>query len=91
MPGQQDLFERRVAFGPAPVDFVCRKESHLAAASRGGRGGLTIFQRRWAYCDGETTDTEHQWEPTGGTPIRELIDWDRAVEPLRAHTIRGPR
>lgn len=70
------------------VHWSCRKPAHRAASSRGGRGGLSVHQGRWAYCDGLTDDPAHDWVPTGGVPIGSLVDWARALEPARAHTVR---
>lgn len=72
----------------AVVHWVCRKDAHRAAPSRGGRGGLTVHQGRWAYCDGLVEDDRHEWVPTGGVPIERLVDWTRAMDPLRAMTVR---
>lgn len=73
--------------GPV-VHWVCRRESHRAAPSRGGRGGLTVHQGRWAYCDGAVGDDDHEWAPTGGVPIDRLVDWTKALDPFRAVTVR---
>lgn len=70
------------------VHWTCRKDSHLAAPSRGGRGGLAVHKGRWAYCDGAVDDTAHEWTPTGGVPIDRLIDLPKAMDPLRATTVR---
>jgi hypothetical protein len=85
----------RVGDGPAnlgPIGAViqwsCRKDTHRAAPSRGGRGGLTCHQGRWAYCDGAVEDDQHDWVPTGGVPIDRLVDWTKAMDPYRATTIR---
>lgn len=90
--GQQTLWPAgqgwKVEGGDAFVHFTCRKAEHLAAPSRAGRGGLTVHQGRWAYCDGEVEDREHEWVATGGVPIDRLIDWTKAMDPLRAHTVR---
>lgn len=70
------------------IHWVCRTPSHRAAPPRGGRGGLSVHQRRWAYCDGMTEDTDHDWAPTGGVTLDRLIDWSKALDPWRAHTVR---
>lgn len=72
----------------AAIHWVCRSAAHRQAPSRGGRGGLSVHRGRWAYCDALTDDRAHEWAPTGGVPIDKLIDWTRALEPLRAHTVR---
>lgn len=72
----------------AGVHWVCRTDAHRAAPSRAGRGGLTVYRGRWAYCDGAVDDDAHEWSPTGGVPIDRLIDWSKALRPLRATTIR---
>lgn len=79
----------RIATTPieAAVHWVCRAPAHRSAPSRAGRGGLTVHQGRWAYCDGDTDDDAHDWVPTGGVPIGGLIDWAKALDPLRAHTV----
>ncbi len=77
-----------VRFDPS-VDWVCRKPSHRAAPSRAGRGGLAVHHGRWAYCDGDVQDSEHEWAPTGGVTMDQLIDWSKALDPLRAHTVRS--
>jgi hypothetical protein len=70
------------------VHWTCRKDAHRAAPSRGGRGGLSVHQGRWAYCDGMVEDDEHAWTPTGGVPIDRLVDWTKAMDPFRATTVR---
>jgi hypothetical protein len=79
-----------MTLGPvgAAIHWSCRSEAHRAAPSRGGRGGLTVHQGRWAYCDGSVEDDQHEWTPTGGVPIDHLVDWTRAMDPYRATTIR---
>ena len=72
----------------AAIHWVCRKDAHRAAPSRGGRGGLSCHQGQWAYCDGVVDDDDHEWSPTGGVPIDQLVDWTRALDRLRATTIR---
>ncbi|MBU6424430.1 MAG: hypothetical protein KGJ98_02765 [Chloroflexota bacterium] len=72
----------------AAVYWVCQKGSHREAPSRGGRGGLTVYRGRWAYCDGMVDDERHDWAPTGGVPIERLVDWTRALDALRGHTVR---
>jgi hypothetical protein len=72
----------------AAVHWVCKKDAHRAAPSRGGRGGLTVHQGRWAYCDGDVNDSEHEWTPTGGVAIDRLVDWTKAMDRFRATTIR---
>jgi hypothetical protein len=78
--------------GSSPIDasvhWVCSSAAHRGAMSRGGRGGLTVHRGRWAYCDGLVNDDAHEWTPTGGVPIDRLIDWSKALHPLRATTIR---
>lgn len=83
--------ERRTVYGDASVHWACRKQAHLDADSRAGRGGLVVHRGRWAYCDGAVTDTEHQWVETGGVTIDTLIDWTKAMDPWRATTVRGRR
>lgn len=72
----------------AAVYWVCRSEAHRAAPSRAGRGGLSVRAGRWAYCDGDVDDDHHEWVPTGGVPIDRLVDWAKAMDPLRAITVR---
>ncbi len=72
----------------ACIHWVCRSAAHRAAPSRAGRGGLTVHQGRWAYCDAMVDDADHEWAPTGGVAIDRLIDWSKALDPLRAHTVR---
>jgi hypothetical protein len=83
--------ERRTVYGDASVHWTCRKQAHLDAPSRAGRGGLVVHRGRWAYCDGTVTDTEHMWIETGGVAIDTLIDWAKAMAPWRATTVRGTR
>lgn len=63
--------------GPT-IGHRCEKPSHLAAPSRVGRGGLTVHQREWAYCDGLDVDEDHEWVATGGVEIEQLINWRQA-------------
>ena len=77
-----------VRFDPS-IYWVCRKQSHRAAPSRGGRGGLTVHDGRWAYCDADVSDSVHEWAPTGGVTIDQLVDWAKALDPYRAHTVRS--
>ena len=58
--------------------YGCVKPEHLAAPSRVGRGGLTVYRREWAYCDGLDVDEDHEWQATGGVAIEDLIDWTHA-------------
>ena len=74
-------------FDPS-IHWVCRKPAHRAAPSRGGRGGLTVYQGRWAYCDADLDDGQHEWAPTGGVTIDQLVDWAKALDPYRARTVR---
>lgn len=89
---QRSLWSGATAEQPSPVDagvhWVCRKDAHRSAPSRGGRGGLTVHRGRWAYCDGAVEDDQHEWAPTGGVPIDRLVDWTKAMDPFRATTIR---
>jgi hypothetical protein len=71
----------------AAVFWSCRKQSHLEAPSRAGRGGLAVYQGKWAYCDGDVEDATHEWTPTGGVTIDLLIDWPRALAPRRGVTV----
>lgn len=84
-PGGAD---RREDPRDAAVHWVCRSDMHRAAPSRGGRGGLTVHQGRWAYCDGAVSDERHDWAPTGGVPIDRLIDWTKVLCSLRGTTVR---
>lgn len=77
-----------IVYGDASIHWNCRKPSHLDAPSRAGRGGLIVHRGRWAYCDGAVQDREHEWVETGGVPIDKLIDWTKAMDPWRAHTLR---
>jgi hypothetical protein len=70
------------------VHWVCRSTAHRDAPSRGGRGGLTVHGGRWAYCDGLVDDDRHEWAPTGGVTIERLVDWTKALDRLRARTVR---
>lgn len=79
---------RHWVVGDAVVHWTCRKEAHIAAPSRGGRGGLFVHKGLWAYCDGAVADAEHEWVATGGVPIDRLVDWAKAMEPWRATTVR---
>lgn len=74
--------------GDAAVHWACRSDAHRAAPSRAGRGGLTVHQGRWAYCDGDVGDDQHEWTPTGGVPIDRLVNWTKALGARRATTIR---
>lgn len=78
----------RTAYGDAAVHWTCQSAAHRAAPSRAGRGGLVVHRGKWAYCDGAVSDAEHAWVETGGVPIDTLIDWAKAMDPLRAHTLR---
>lgn len=82
-----DVDERSVPSDIA-IYWVCRKPSHRAAPSRGGRGGLSVFRGLWAYCDGVVEDDQHEWAPTGGVSIDQLIDWTKALDPLRGRSVR---
>ena len=81
---QRSLWSSETSIRTTPIDaavhWVCRGEAHQAAASRGGRGGLTVYRGRWAYCDGIVEDSEHEWAPTGGVAIDRLVDWARALD-----------
>jgi hypothetical protein len=79
---------RRTVYGDASIHWRCQSETHLAAPSRAGRGGLTVHRGRWAYCDGAGANAGHEWVETGGVPIDRLIDWAKAMDPWRATTVR---
>ncbi len=92
MSTQRSLWPGDAPCGVSPtaaaVHWVCRRDAHRAAPSRGGRGGLMVHQGRWAYCDGAVEDEQHEWSPTGGVPIDRLVDWTRAMDRFRATTVR---
>lgn len=92
MTAQRPLWTIDTGVWTTPIDaavhWVCRKDAHRAAPSRGGRGGLTVHEGRWAYCDGIVEDSAHEWTPTGGVRIDRLVDWARALEGWRATTVR---
>ncbi|HVH51634.1 MAG TPA: hypothetical protein VM690_05780 [Gaiellaceae bacterium] len=48
-----------------------------------------VHQGRWAYCDGLVDDDRHEWVPTGGVAIDHLVDWAKALDHLRARTVRS--
>lgn len=83
-----DVSVERSGSAGAAVHWVCRRAAHRAAPSRGGRGGLTVHLGRWAYCDGAVMDNDHEWIPTGGVAIETLVDWTKALDPMRARTVR---
>ena len=83
--------ERRTVYGDASIHWTCRKDTHVAAPSRAGRGGLIVHKGRWAYCDGAVADPQHEWVETGGVPIDRLIDWAKVMDPWRATTVRRTR
>ncbi len=88
---QRSLWEDAERTGPpteASIHWVCRSAAHRAAPSRAGRGGLCVHMGRWAYCDGQVDDAAHEWVATGGVPIDRLVDWPKAMDPLRARTVR---
>jgi hypothetical protein len=68
----------RDTFRGPTVSYRCVKPEHLAAPSRVGRGGLTVHERQWAYCDGLDVDEDHEWDATGGVEIERLINWAHA-------------
>ena len=89
---QQTLWpsdERRATPVEVAIHYVCRKPAHVAAPSRAGRGGLTWYRGRWAYCDGAVDDQDHDWAPTGGVPIDQCVDWTKAMDPMRGTSVRG--
>ncbi len=64
------------------VRWTCAASPHLAEPSRRGRGGLTIHEGAWAYCDGATADDAHQWVDAGGVSLEALIRWDHPSRPV---------
>ena len=52
----------------ALVDFICVNGDHVAIGQDvpDGRGTLTVFERRWAYCSAALRNTPHDWKETGG-------------------------
>jgi hypothetical protein len=59
--------------------------------SRHGRGGLTIHEGGWAYCDGAGADEAHQWLPTRGVALESLVRWTapNGATPKDEHALAG--
>jgi hypothetical protein len=61
----------------AVIHFECRAPEHQALPSRRGAGGVTVYQKTWAYCDGDGADDAHSWVATGGVPVQFLMRWSK--------------
>lgn len=86
-----DEHQRGSVHVDAAIHWRCESPAHHEAPSRAGRGGLVVHRGRWAYCDGAVSDARHEWVETGGVSIDTLIDWAKAMDPMRAITVRGRR
>ena len=53
------------------IAFVCVAKRHGAA--KGSRGGVTIHQGQWAFCEGSSATEDHDWQPTGGVALEQLL------------------
>jgi hypothetical protein len=56
--------------GTALIEFRCVRREH---AQRSIRVTLTIHKGRWAFCGHEGPAADHEWVPTGGVTLRELL------------------
>jgi hypothetical protein len=54
----------------ASIAFRCVRADH---AQRSRRLTMTIHDGRWAFCQHDGATNEHQWVPTGGVTLRELL------------------
>ena len=59
------------------IGYVCTRTTHLV--ENGAVDHLTIHDRQWAYCHGDVRESEHDWQPTGGTTLTELKSLARAA------------
>jgi hypothetical protein len=67
--------------GTALIEFRCVRREH---AGRSIRVTLTIHKGRWAFCRHEGAATDHEWTPTGGVTLRELLRLRRPEGPAAA-------
>jgi hypothetical protein len=56
--------------GTALIEFRCVRREHI---QRSTRMTLTIYKARWAFCRHEGPVTDHEWVPTGGVTLREML------------------
>lgn len=52
------------------VRFVCGNPAHASGHSD---AALTIHEGAWAFCPAGTDATGHQWQPSDGLPIADLM------------------
>ena len=52
------------------VRFVCGNPAH---ASERSDAALTIHEGAWAFCPAGSNATDHQWRPSDGLPIADLM------------------
>lgn len=74
----------RVRGGKAAVDraiiaHVCVRQQHRDDPAPSGMGTLTIYGGQWAYCHASALAEEHEWQPTGGVGIEQLVAATRRV------------
>jgi len=53
------------------IAFVCVAKRHGAARDSGG--AVTIHQGLWAFCAGSSARDDHDWQPTGGVTLEQLL------------------
>lgn len=56
--------------GTALIEFRCVRREH---GKRSPRVTLTIHEGKWAFCAHEGATSQHDWTPTGGVTVRELL------------------
>ena len=55
------------------VHFRCENPAHLPS---GGRPSdtITLVEGLWAYCPHDIRVGDHDWRPTGGVKLEELLE-----------------
>ncbi len=54
------------------VHFRCTKPAHERPAEQRS-DTLTLVEGLWAYCPFDIRAGDHDWAPTGGVPMKDLL------------------
>jgi hypothetical protein len=57
------------------VHFRCTNPAHARPAAERS-DTLTLVEGLWAYCPFDVRSGDHDWQPTGGVPVEQLIGAD---------------
>jgi hypothetical protein len=74
---------RSISPGTALIAYRCVRPKHVG---RSQRLTLTIYRGKWAFCSHEGSTPEHEWAPTGGVTLAELLRVRLAATPRRSRS-----